>query len=91
MTHPLARLKFGITDNLKANWAAGRTVDLSFRHTGTTAAVCFSHALMNQFLVQLNDSDQARSGRIKAGPSDQSYGNFCSAAGHHLGLLISKR
>ena len=84
VTHALVEFESGARGSIEANWAAtGRTMDLSFEVTGTLGAIQFSQERMNELLVH---SDLEGFRRIEAGPAHPPYGNFCPAAGHHLGF-----
>lgn len=87
MTHALVRFESGITGSIEANWAAtGRTMDLSFEVTGTKGAVVFSQERMNELLLMQGKGAKAGFTRIESGPDHPPYGQFCPAAGHHLGF-----
>jgi predicted dehydrogenase len=87
MTHALVRFENGVLGSIEANWAAtGRTMDLSFEVTGTRGAVSFSQERMNELLLFSGSGPTAGYRRIEAGPNHPPYGQFCPAAGHHLGF-----
>ena len=87
MTHALLRFRSGISGSLEANWAAtSRTMDLSFEVTGSKGAVAFSQERMNELELYSGTGALAGFRRIEAGPAHPPYGQFCPAAGHHLGF-----
>lgn len=88
VTNALLRFENGCTGSIEANWAAtGRTMDLSFEVNGTKGAIAFSQERMNELLVwKSGEAGRAGFTRIEAGPDHPPYGQFCPAAGHHLGF-----
>lgn len=87
MTNALVRFSSGVLGSIEANWTAtGRTMDLSFEVTGTKGAIAFSQERMNELLLTQGTGSTAGFTRIEAGPSHPPYGQFCPAAGHHLGF-----
>ena len=87
MTKGLIRFESGVLGSIEANWVAtGRTMDLSFEVTGTKGAVSFSQERMNELLFYSGSGPTAGYRRIEAGPQHPPYGQFCPAAGHHLGF-----
>lgn len=87
MTHAILRFESGIVGSIEANWAAtGRTMDLSFEVTGTKGAISFSQERMNELHLTQGSGAKAGFTRIEAGPNHPPYGQFCPAAGHHLGF-----
>jgi predicted dehydrogenase len=89
VTNALIRFASGATGSIEANWvAAGRTMDLSWEITGAKGAIVFTQERMNELLLYTPGAGPGRGGfvRIEAGPAHPPYGNFCPAAGHHLGF-----
>ncbi len=87
MTHALVEFSSGVHGNIEANWAAtGRTMDLSFTITGTQGAIVFTQARMNELELYLSNQSHQGFQRIETGPQHVPYGQFCPAAGHHLGF-----
>ncbi len=85
--YALVEFESGVCGTIEANWAAtGRTMGLSFEITGSKGAIHFTQERMNE--LQLYKPNGAKSGytKIEAGPAHKPYGNFCPAAGHHLGF-----
>lgn len=87
MTHALVRFESGVLGSIEANWTAtGRTMDLSFEITGTKGAISFSQERMNELHLTQGIGATAGFTRIESGPNHPPYGQFCPAAGHHLGF-----
>lgn len=89
ITHALVRFENGVIGNIEANWAAtGRNMDLSWEVTGSKGALAFSQERMNELHVYGQNQTPGRDGfsKIETGPHHPPYGNFCPAAGHHLGF-----
>ena len=89
LAHALLQFSSGVVGSIDVNWmATGRTMDLSFEVTGTKGAVAFSQERMNELRVWEAGKSPGFSGfkKIETGPDHAPYGNFCPAAGHHLGF-----
>ena len=89
VAHALLKFESGVIGSIDVNWlATGRTMDLSFEITGTKGAITFSQERMNELHVWEAGKSAGFSGfkKLEAGPDHTPYGNFCPAAGHHLGF-----
>jgi predicted dehydrogenase len=89
VTFALVEFESGAAGTIEANWAAsGRTMDLSWEITGTKGALAFSQERMNELLLCKGYGGGRTSGftKIESGPNHPPYGQFCPAAGHHLGF-----
>jgi len=85
----LARFANGVKGTIEADWAStGRKMQLAFEVVGTDGAIAFSQERMNELHIYSAASPRGRDGfaRIETGPEHPPYGNFCPAAGHHIGF-----
>jgi predicted dehydrogenase len=89
LAHALLQFSSGVLGSIDVNWmATGRAMDLSFEVTGTKGALAFSQERMNELRIWEPGKSAGFGGfkKIETGPDHQPYGNFCPAAGHHLGF-----
>ncbi len=86
--HALLIFERGTLGSIDVSWLqTGRTMDLSFEVTGTKGALYFTQERMNELKVwhYCHDKKQGFM-KVETGPNHVPYGNFCPAAGHHLGF-----
>ena len=89
LAHAILQFENGIVGSIDVNWmATGRSMDLSFEVTGTRGAIAFSQERMNELNIWEAGKSVGYGGfkKIETGPDHPPYGNFCPAAGHHLGF-----
>jgi predicted dehydrogenase len=89
LAHAILQFSSGVLGSIDVNWmATGRTMDLSFEITGTRGALAFSQERMNELRIWEAGKSAGFGGfkKIETGPDHAPYGNFCPAAGHHLGF-----
>jgi predicted dehydrogenase len=89
LAHAILQFSSGVIGGIDVNWmATGRTMDLSFEVTGTKGAIAFSQERMNELYIWEAGKSAGYGGfkKIETGPDHKPYGDFCPAAGHHLGF-----
>jgi predicted dehydrogenase len=89
LAHAILQFDSGVVGSIDVNWmSTGRSMDLSFEVTGTRGAVSFSQERMNELHIWEAGKSAGYGGfkKIETGPDHPPYGNFCPAAGHHLGF-----